>query len=126
MQVDRDNPSHYAYLRSAPDPLDDETPIATNSDTVANRVAVVGVHLDPGKAQTFALTDVEYSRLLIDDGNACTFAKDQEVTIVGSVGVLSASIDAGKINEPTANERLSTWIDEIGYSVPYRTVSEYR
>ncbi len=34
--------------------------------------------------------------------------------------------DAGKIDEATADEWLSTWIDEIGYYVPYRTISEYR
>jgi len=44
------------------------------------------------------------------------------VTVIGSVGVLLAAIDAGKIDEATADEWLSTWIDdEIGYYVPYRT-----
>nr|WP_245707868.1 hypothetical protein [Haloarchaeobius iranensis] len=48
------------------------------------------------------------------------------MTVVGSVGVLLAATDAGKIDESTAGEWLSTWIDEIGYYVPYRTISEYR
>ncbi len=46
--------------------------------------------------------------------------------MVGSVGVLLAAIDAGKIEEDTADEWLSWWIDDIGYDVPYRTISEYR
>jgi predicted nucleic acid-binding protein len=116
----------YSYLQSALDLLDDEIPVATVSETVANREAVVSRHLDPGEAQAFAVADAHDGRLLTDDGDARSFAKDQGVTVVGSVGVLLAAIDAGKINESTADEWLSTWIDEIGYYVPYRSISEYR
>jgi predicted nucleic acid-binding protein len=116
----------HPYLQSALDTLDDEIQVATISDTVANREAVVSDHLDPGEAEAFALADAEDGRLLTDDGDARSFAKDQGVTVVGSVGVLLAAIDAGKIDEPTADEWLSTWIDEIGYYVPYQSISEYR
>ena len=116
----------HPYLQSALETLDDEIPVAPISDTVANREAVVSNHLDPGEAQAFALADAYDGRLLTDDGDARSFAKDQGVTVVGSVGVLLAAIDAGKIDESTADEWLSTWIDEIGYYVPYRTISEYR
>jgi len=116
----------YPYLQSALNVLVDEIPVATISDTVANREAIVSNHLDPGEAQAFALADAYDGRLLTDDGDARSFAKDQGVTVVGSIGVLLAAIDAGKIDEATADEWLSTWIDEIGYYVPYRTISEYR
>jgi hypothetical protein len=45
---------------------------------------------------------------------------------VGEVGVLLSAIDAGRISEETADEWLSTWIDEIGYYVPYRNIMNYR
>jgi len=117
---------NHPYLQKALDTLDNEIPVATISDTVASREAVVGGHLDPGEAQAFALADAHDGRLLTDDSDARSFAKDQGVTVVGSVGVLLAAIDAGKIEEATADVWLSTWIDEIGYYVPYRTISEYR
>jgi predicted nucleic acid-binding protein len=116
----------HPYLQSALDTLDDEIPVATILDTVAHREAVVSDHLDPGEAQAFAVADAHDGRLLTDDGDARSFAKDQGVTVVGSVGVLLAAIDAGKIDEPTAEEWLSTWIDEIGYYVPYRSITKYR
>jgi predicted nucleic acid-binding protein len=116
----------HSYLQVALDILDDEIPVTRISDTVANREAVVSNHLDPGEAQAFALADAEDGRLLTDDGDARSFAKDQGVTVVGSVGVLLAAIDAGKIDETTADEWLSTWINEIGYYVPYQSISEYR
>lgn len=116
----------HPYLQSALDSVNDEIPVATISDTVANRETVVREHLDPGEAQAFALADAHDGRLLTDDGDARTFAKEQGVTVVGSVGVLLAAIDSGKIDESTADDWLSTWIDETGYYVPYRNISEYR
>jgi len=116
----------HPYLQLALDALDDKITVAPISDTVANREAVVSNHRDPGEAQAFALADAHDGRLLTDDGDARTFAKEQGVTVVGSVGVLLAAVDAGQIDEATADEWLSTWIDEIGYYVPYRTISEYR
>jgi predicted nucleic acid-binding protein len=117
---------NHPYLQSALDTLDDEIPVATISDTVANRETVVGEHLDPGEAQAFALADANDGRLLTDDGDARSFAKDQGVTVVGSVGVLLAAIDAGRVSEETADDWLSTWVDEIGYYVPYRNITDYR
>jgi len=117
---------NHPYLQAALDTLDGEITVATVSDTVTNREAVVSDHLDPGEAQAFALADVHDGRLLTDDGDARAFAKEQGVTVVGSVGVLLASIDAGKISEETADEWLSTWIDEIGYYVPHRSITDYR
>ena len=116
----------HPYLQTALDILDDKIPTARISDTVSNREAVVRDYLDPGEAQAFALADAHDGRLLTDDGDARSFAKEQGVTVVGSVGVLLAAINAGKITEETADEWLSTWIDEIGYYVPYRNIAAYR
>ena len=91
-----------------------------------HREAVVSSHLDHGEVQALAVVDAHDGRLLTNDGDARSFAKDLGVTVVGSVGVLLAAIDAGKIDEATADEWLPTWIDEIGYYVPYRTTSEHR
>lgn len=116
----------HPYLQLALQILDAGVPVAPISETVANREAVVSAHLDPGEAQAFALADAHDGRLLTDDGDARAFAKEQGVTVIGSVGVLLAAVDAGKIDETIADKWLSTWIDEIGYYVPYRTITEYR
>jgi len=56
--------------QSALDILDDEIPVATISDPVANREAVASDRLDAGEAQAFALADAHDGRLLTDDGDA--------------------------------------------------------
>jgi predicted nucleic acid-binding protein len=116
----------YPYLQFALDALDDEIPVAPISKTVANRDSIVRAHLDPGEAQAFALADAHDGRLLTDDGDARSFAKEQGVPVVGSVGVLLAALDAGRITESTADTWLKTWIDDIGYYVPYRDIGDYR
>jgi predicted nucleic acid-binding protein len=116
----------HPYLQPALDALDEALPVVRISETVANREAVVRGHLDPGEAQAFALADTHDGRLLTDDGDARTFARDQGVTVVGSVGVLLTALDAGRIDEQTANDYLQTWIDDYGFYVPYRTIDDYR
>jgi predicted nucleic acid-binding protein len=116
----------HPYLQFALDTLDDEVPVVPISDMVANRAAAVSEHLDAGESQALALADARDGRLLTDDVDARSFAKEQDVTVVGSVGVLLAAIDAGKVDESTADEWLSAWIDELGYYVPHRSISDYR
>ena len=116
----------HPYLQSALDALTAEIPVTTINDAVRSRETTARATLDAGEAQAFAMADVHDGRLLTDDGDARSFARDHGVTVVGSVGVLLAAIDAGRIDESTADEWLATWIDEISYYVPYRTIAEYR
>jgi predicted nucleic acid-binding protein len=116
----------HPYLQPALDTLDDTIPVVQISETVANREAVVSSHLDPGEAQAFAVADAYNGRLLTDDGDARSFAKEQGVTVTGSVGVLLAAIDADRIDTETADQWLKQWIDEIDYYVPYRNIADYR
>jgi len=116
----------HPHLRPALDALGVSIPVASISDPVATRDSEVRQALDPGEAQAFALAEAQNGRLLTDDGDARAFAREHGVTVVGSVGVLLAAIDDGRITEPTAQGWLSTWIDEHGYRVPYRRISKYR
>ena len=121
-----DGVDDHPFLRPAVNAVGEGIPVAPISVTVANRDAVTRGYLDPGESQAFALADVHNGRLLTDDGDARQFAKDQGVTVVGSVGVLLTAIDAEKIDDATANGWLQTWIDEFGYRVPYRNIEDYR
>lgn len=116
----------HSYLRSALNLLDDDIPVGTVSRQVRNRATVVSEYLDSGEAQAFAMADVHNGRLLTDDGDARSFAREQSVPVVGSVGVLLAAINAGKISEDTADKWLSTWIDEMGFYAPYQDIAKYR
>lgn len=122
----RNGVDSHPYLQAALAALGDRIPVVPVSEPVANRETVVRAQLDPGEAQAFALADVHDGRLLTDDGDARSFAKEQDVPVVGSVGILLAALDAERLDEPTADEWLKTWIDEVGYYVPYRDIDDYR
>lgn len=116
---------NHPYLQSALDVLDEEIPVARIPETVANREAVVREHLDPGEAQAFALADAHKGRLLTDDGDARSFAREQGISVVGSVGVLIAALDSERIDKATADAWPKIWIDDIGYYVPNWDIDEY-
>lgn len=122
----REGVADHPYLQSALDILTTEIPVATIDNAVRSREAAAKSTLDAGEAQAFAMAEIHDGRLLTDDGDARSIAREHDVTVVGSVGVLLAAIDAGRIDEATADEWLATWIDETGYYVPYRTISAYR
>lgn len=124
-ELERGIGSH-PYLESALQILDSKIPVLSISQAVADTESAVRDHLDPGEAQAFAVAYEHGGRLLTDDGDARSFASDRDVTVVGSVGVLLAAIESETITEETADEWLSTWIDEIGYYVPYREITAYR
>jgi hypothetical protein len=58
----------------------------------------------------------------------CTLVPRLDIAVIvdNEEGVLLAAINAGEITEQTADGWLSTWIDEIGYYVPYRNIAAYR
>jgi predicted nucleic acid-binding protein len=117
---------NHPYLQSAVDAFEGEMPVVCISEAVADRESSIRGHLDPGEAQALAVADVHDGRLLTDDGDARTFARERSVTVVGSVGILLAAVDAGHISESTANRWLQTWIDEFGYYAPHRRLGDYR
>lgn len=117
---------NHPYLRAAVDATGETIPIAGISKRVADRESDVRHRLDPGEAQALAAADVHDGRLLTDDGDARTFAREQSVTVVGSVGILLAAVEAGRVSESTANGWLRTWIDEFGYYAPHRQLGDYR
>lgn len=118
--------ANHPYLHTALEQLGVGIPVIRLSQAMADREAAVRGRLDPGEAQAFAVADVSNGRLLTDDGDTRAFAKAEGVPVVGSVGVLLAAIDDGRIDKATANAWLQTWIDDFGYYVPYRDISEYR
>lgn len=116
----------HPYLESALQALDETIPVVSVSDAAAEGALTAREHLDPGEAQAFAVADERDGRLLTDDGDARSFARERGVTVVGSVGVLLAAIEADRISEDTADRWLSIWVDEIGYYVPHRDIAAYR
>jgi predicted nucleic acid-binding protein len=121
----RDGVDSHRFLQSALEVIEAGIQVAPISELVATREAAAVTALDPGEAQAFALAAARNARLVTDDGEARTFARDHGVTVVGSEGVLLAGIDAGRLDEQTADDWLSTWIDETGYYVPSRDISAY-
>ena len=60
---------------------------------------------------------------MTDDGAARTLAADYDVALTGSIGVLVRGVVRGDVTVETADEWLTTWIDERQYYAPADSVT---
>ncbi|WP_223301725.1 hypothetical protein [Haladaptatus sp. R4] len=67
----------------------------------------------------------EYSIIFAsDDGDARTLARDLDVQVTGSIGILVHGIRKDMLSVKTADEWLRAWVEDIGYYSPVDSVEE--
>ena len=79
--------------------------------------------LDAGEAEAFVAAHTAGGTLVTDDGAARTLATDYDVSLTGSIGVLVRGVVRGDVTVETADEWLTTWIDERQYYAPVDSVT---
>jgi len=115
-----DGAESHPYLTSAIAALDAGIPVFSPSDTEEETETALLKTLDPGEAQALAVTEVVDGILVTDDGDARRTAKQRDVEITGSIGLLVRFVDNGRISPETADSHLKRWIDEAGFRSPSR------
>lgn len=116
----------YPYLQRALDSLGDAIPVIALDESVDEAARELETRLDPGEAQAFAVADIYDGTLVTDDGPARALARDTDVSVTGSIGVLIRAVDNDQIPEAEADQWLKQWIDETDYRAPSRNLSDYR
>jgi len=116
----------YPYLQRALDSLGDAIPVIALDESVDEVVTELETRLDPGEAQAFAVADIYDGTLVTDDGPARALARDSDVSVTGSIGVLIRAVDNNHLSEAEADQWLKQWIDETDYRAPSRNLSDYR
>lgn len=116
----------YPYLQRALDSLDDAIPVIALDESVTEAATELETRLDPGEAQAFAVADIYDGTLVTDDGPARALARDTDVSVTGSIGVLIRAVDNNQIPEAEADQWLKQWIDKTDYRAPSRNLSDYR
>lgn len=116
----------YPYLQRALNSLGDTIPVIALDESVDEAARELETRLDPGEAQAFAVADIYDGTLVTDDGPARALARDTDVSVTGSIGVLIRAVDNDQIPEAEADQWLKQWIDETDYRAPSRNLSDYR
>jgi predicted nucleic acid-binding protein len=83
----------------------------------------VQTRLDPGEAEALVAAHTAGGTLVTDDGPARTLAADYDVTLTGSIGLLVRGIVRYDVSIETADEWLTTWIEERNYYAPVDSVT---
>ena len=81
--------------------------------------------LDRGEAECLAIAETHDGLLVTDDGAARQLARDRDIRVTGTIGVLIELVDDDVIDEDTADAWLERLIDETDYRVPSRDFSDY-
>jgi predicted nucleic acid-binding protein len=80
--------------------------------------------LDAGEAEALVTADTTDGTLATDDGTARTLAADYQVSLTGSVGLLVRGVVSGAISTDTADDWLTTWVEERNYYAPVSSVTD--
>lgn len=115
----------YPYLQRALDSIGDTIPVVESNEAVDERATELETRLDPGEAEAFAVADIYDGTLVTDDGPARTLARNEDVPVTGSIGVLVRAVENDCITEADADRWLEQWIDETDYRAPSREFSDY-
>lgn len=116
----------HPYLSVALDVLDEEIPVLSPTDEERALETTLVKRIDPGEAQVLAVADSRNGTVVTDDGDARSIARDREVTLTGSIGVLIRGVERGEFEFDEADQALKRWIDEEGFRAPSRDLDEYR
>ena len=110
----------HPYLEHALAVLGEEIPVLTPSSPTEAVEEKLLQTLDPGEAQALAIAAVADGTIITDDGDARTTAKQRDVGVTGSIGLLVRFVEDGHISAATADEYLKRWVNEAGFRSPTR------
>jgi len=86
-------------------------------------VAAEAQSLDTGETAAIALAFRESANLATDDASARQFARDRDIAVTGSVGLLARGVEAGSLSVRTADEWLDHWVERHQYYAPVDSVA---
>ena len=115
----------YAYLEHAIDVLESGRIgiVMTAPEQLQQDYSEVQNRLDPGEAEALVAAHMAGGTLVTDDGPARTLAADYDVALTGSIGLLVRGVVLGELTIETADEWLTTWIEERNYYSPVDSVT---
>ncbi|WP_135665888.1 PIN domain-containing protein [Halorhabdus rudnickae] len=115
----------HSYLERAVVTLDDDIPVITPSPAAQEVEQHLLKRLDPGEAQALAVADVRNGTIVTDDGDARSIARNRDVPLTGSIGVLVRFVEDDVMSVEDADRYLKRWIDEAGFRAPARDIETF-
>jgi predicted nucleic acid-binding protein len=115
----------YAYLEHALDVVDSGgIGIAeTAPEQLQQEYSTVQTRLDPGEAEALVAAHTADGTLVTDDGPARALAADYDIALTGSIGLLVRGVVLEDLTVETADEWLTTWIEDRHYYAPVDSVT---
>ncbi|WP_255150103.1 hypothetical protein [Halorarius halobius] len=115
----------YAYLEHALDGIESGRIeiIETAPEQLQQDYPTVQTRLDPGEAEALVAAHTADGTLVTDDGPARALAAEYDIALTGSIGLLVRGVVLEELTVETADEWLTTWIEERNYYTPVDSVT---
>jgi len=115
----------YAYLEHALDAIESGgIEIAeTAPEQLQQEFSELQTRLDPGEAEALVAAHTADGTFVTDDGPARALAADYDVALTGSIGLLVRGVVLEEVTVETADEWLTTWIEDRNYYAPVDSVT---
>jgi len=98
--------------------------VETAPEQLQQDYPTVQTRLDPGEAEALWLAaHTADGTLVTDDGPARALAAEYDIALTGSIGLLVRGVVLKELTVETADEWLTTWIEERNYYAPVDSVT---
>ena len=102
-----------AFVRS------DEVAVLESPDTGFSET------LGPGETEVLVVVEERGGVAVTDDVDARRVAEDHGMDVTGSIGVLVRAVERSIVETETADDWLSTWVEEAGYRSPTEDLASF-
>jgi len=121
-EIERGRDHGHEYLATAVAAIGDTIPVRTVPEPTPELSS--RIELDTGEAESLRGAIATEGTIATDDLAARRAAKQQDVPVTGSVGLLVHSVSHGALSQDTADDWLTTWRNKRGYYAPVDSISE--
>lgn len=114
----------YSFLAEALEHVGEDVPVIQISSERVERFPELRSRLDLGETEALIGAIERRGTLATDDFAARRIASEQDVPIIGSVGILARGIHREILPIEDANRQLRTWRQERGYYAPVDRIED--
>jgi predicted nucleic acid-binding protein len=121
-EIERGRDHGHEYLATAVAAIGDTLPVREVSETTPKLSS--RIELDAGETESLRGAIATKGAIATDDLAARRAAKQQDVPVTGSVGLLVHGVSHGTLSQNTADDWLTTWRDKRGYYAPVDSIAD--
>ena len=122
VEIEQGYAQGHTYLECAINSFDQALPI--QETTSPTRMEMLRDRVDAGEAESIVAALEHNGSVATDDLAARSIAKEMDISVTGSIGLLVRGVDKDIISKKTANQWIAIWRRDRGYYAPVKNIND--